>query len=80
MEYWALAEPVPNARQMVKHAELPQRLWRLTHASGASQVRTLVKNPRSNLRDNAENLTYIFREPRTGCGFERRGIREKTAP
>ena len=41
-------------------------MWGPAHAGGSGPVRTIVKNLRGKLGEDAENPTYIFNEPRIG--------------
>ena len=66
MEYRVLAELAANAGRVVNHADLLLRVWGPAHADGSGPVRTIVKNLRGKLGDDAENPTYIFNEPRVG--------------
>ena len=66
MEYRVLAELAGNAGRVVNHADLLLRVWGPAHAGGSGPVRTIVKNLRDKLGDDAENPTYIFNEPRIG--------------
>ena len=66
MEYRVLAELAANAGRVVNHADLLLRVWGPAHAGGSGPVRTIVKNLRDKLGDDAENPTYIFNEPRVG--------------
>ena len=66
MEYRVLAELAANAGRVVTHADLLLRVWGPAHARGSGPVRTIVKNLRDKLGDDAENPTYIFNEPRIG--------------
>ncbi len=66
MEYRVLAELAANAGWVVTHADLLLRVWGPAHAGGSGPVRTIVKNLRDKLGEDAENPTYIFNEPRVG--------------
>ena len=66
MEYRVLAELAANAGWVVTHADLLLRVWGPAHAGGSGPVRTIVKNLRGKLGEDAENPTYIFNEPRVG--------------
>ena len=66
MEYRVLAELAANAGWVVTHADLLLRVWGPAHAGGSGPVRTIVKNLRDKLGEDAENPTYIFNEPRIG--------------
>ena len=66
MEYRVLAELAANAGWVVTHADLLLRVWGPAHAGGSGPVRTIVKNLRGKLGEDAENPTYIFNEPRIG--------------
>ena len=66
MEYRVLAELAASPGRVVNHADLLLRVWGPAHAGGSGPVRTIVKNLRDKLGDDAENPTYVFNEPRVG--------------
>ena len=66
MEYRVLAELAASPGRVVNHADLLLRVWGPAHAGGSGPVRTIVKNLRGKLGEDAENPTYIFNELRVG--------------
>ena len=66
MEYRVLAELAASTGRVVNHADLLLGVWGPAQATGSGPVRTIVKNLRGKLGDDAENPTYIFNEPRIG--------------
>ena len=64
IEYRLLCELAANAGRVLSHDHLLQRVWGLTNSGGSGPVRTVVKNLRRKLADDADNPTYIFNEPR----------------
>ena len=65
-EYRLLLELSPNAGRVLAHAELLQRVWGPGHSGRTGTVRSIVKNLRRKLGDDAEDPAYIFNEPRVG--------------
>ena len=61
-----LLELSVNAGRVLAHAELLQRVWGPAHSGRTGAVRSVIKNLRRKLGDDAENPTYIFNEPRVG--------------
>ena len=66
IEYRMLYELSVNAGRVLAHAELLQRVWGPAHSGRAGAVRSVIKNLRRKLGDDADNPTYIFNEPRVG--------------
>ena len=66
IEYRMLVELSVNAGRALPHAELLQRVWGPAHPGRHSAVRSVIKNLRRKLGDDAENPAYIFNEPRVG--------------
>ena len=66
IEYRLLCELAANAGRVLTHDQLLQRVWGLTNSGGSGPVRTVVKNLRRKLGDDADSPTYIFNEPRVG--------------
>ena len=66
MEYRVLAELAASPGRVVNHPDLLLRVWGPAQATGSGPVRTIVKNLRGKLGEDAENPTYIFNEPRIG--------------
>ena len=70
-EYRMLLELSANAGRVLGHAELLQRVWGPAHSGRAGAVRSVIKNLRRKLGDDADNPTYIFNEPRVGYRMPR---------
>ncbi len=66
IEYRMLSELSANAGRVLAHAELLQRVWGPAHSGRSGAVRSVIKNLRRKLGDDAEDPTYIFNEPRVG--------------
>ena len=65
-EYRMLLELSANAGRVLAHAELLQRVWGPAHSGRSGAVRSVVKNLRRKLGDDAGNPAYIRNEPRVG--------------
>ena len=65
-EYRMLFELSVNAGRVLAHAELLQRVWGPAHSGRSGAVRSVIKNLRRKLGDDAGNPTYIFNQPRVG--------------
>ncbi len=65
-EYRLLLELSANAGRVLAHAELLQRVWGPAHSGRSGAVRSVVKNLRRKLGDDASNPAYILNEPRVG--------------
>ena len=65
-EYRMLFELSVNAGRVLAHVELLQRVWGPAHSGRAGAVRSVIKNLRRKLGDDADNPRYIFNEPRVG--------------
>ena len=66
IEYRLLVELSVHAGRVLSHAELLQRVWGPAHSGRPGAVRTVVKNIRRKLGDDAGAPTWIFSEPRVG--------------
>ena len=66
IEYRLLFELSVNAGRVLSLSQLLQRVWGPGHSGSFALVRTVVKNLRSKLGDDADHPTYIFTEPRVG--------------
>ena len=84
LEYRLLVELARHAGNVRRHAELLPRVWGPAHPARTGAVRTLVKQLRGKLGDDAERPAWIFNEPRasaTACpgrtGWGRRRRRER---
>ena len=76
-EYRLLYELSVNAGRVVPHDHLLQALWGPGHPGHPGPVRTVVKNLRRKLGDDANNPTYILNEPRIGYRMPRAGTAEE---
>ena len=65
-EYALLYELSVNARRVLTHNLLLQRVWGPERVGEPWLVRDVVKRLRRKLGDDARNPTYIFTEPRVG--------------
>ena len=66
IEYRMLVELSANAGRVLSHAELLQRVWGPAHSGRSGAVRSVIKNLRRKLGDDADNPAYILNEPRVG--------------
>ena len=66
IEYRMLFELSVNAGRVLAHGELLQRVWGPGHSGRPGAVRSVIKNLRRKLGDDAENPAYIFNQPRVG--------------
>ena len=66
VEYRLLFELSVNAGRILGHEHLLQRVWGQGHAGHSGPVRTVVKNLREKLGDDADSPNYIFNRPRVG--------------
>ena len=62
-EYRLLFELSVNAGQALTYERLLQRVWGLANSGDLRPMRTVVRNLRRKLGDDADNPTYIFTEP-----------------
>ena len=70
-EYNVLEELSRNAGMVLSHTQLLQRVWGKRNVGDAARLRTVVKNIRNKLGDDATNPVYIFTESRVGYRMER---------
>ena len=70
-EYRLLIELSTNAGRVLTHRHLLQRVWGPRRSVSTGQVRTVVKNLRHKLGDNADNPAYIFTEQRVGYRMQK---------
>ena len=70
-EYRLLTELSINAGLVLSHRHLLQRVWGPQRPASAGQVRTVVKNLRRKLGDNADDPAYIFTEQRAGYRMQK---------
>ena len=66
LEERLLVELSKRAGDVLSHAQLLPRVWGPAHSGRTGAVRTLVKQLRRKLGDEAEQPTYIFNVPRLG--------------
>ena len=71
LEYRLLAELARHAPELRTIAELLPRVWGPAHSGRPGAVRTLVKQLRRRLGDEAEASRYIITEPRAGYRMPR---------
>ena len=71
MEYRTLAELSANAGRVLTYEHLLERVWKEKPDADLSPMRTMVSKLRRKLRDDADNPTYIFTEPRVGFRMPR---------
>ncbi len=71
LEYRLLAELARHAPELRTNAELLPRVWGPAHSGRPGAVRTLVKQLRRKLGDEAEMSRYIITEPRAGYRMPR---------
>lgn len=65
-EYRLLRELSINSGRVLSHQQLLQRVWGPGQLGHSGPIRTIVKNLRRKLKDNARNPTYIITESRVG--------------
>ena len=65
-EYRMLVELSVNAGIVLTHEQLLQRVWGLGRSGDARPMRTVVKNLRHKLSDDARRPRYVFTVPRVG--------------
>ena len=78
IEFRLLFELSCNAGRVLTHDYLLQRVWGPGHPGHGGPVRTVVKNLRRKLADDAENPSYVFTEPRVGYWMPRAETQEQT--
>ena len=71
LEYRFLVELAVNAGRVMTHEDLLRRVWGPAHPGHSGPIRTVVKNLRIKLGDQAENPSYILNQPRVGYRMER---------
>ncbi len=72
-----LVELSVNSGRVLSHAQLLQRVWGPGHSGRPGAVRTVVKNVRRKLGDDATHPRYILSEPRVGYRMEKGDTAEK---
>lgn len=65
-EYKLLFELSTNAGRVLTHNTLLKRIWGFGHSKDSRPLRTIVKNLRRKLRDDAGDPSYIYTEHRVG--------------
>ena len=71
LEYRFLVQLSLNSGRVLTHDHLLRRVWGPRHPGHSGPLRTVVKNLRNKLGDEADNPHYIFNEPRVGYRMER---------
>ena len=71
LEYRLLSELATNPGRVLTHAELLRRVWGPGHPASNGPVRTVVKQLRRKLGDDATNPMYIVNHPRIGYSMPR---------
>ena len=71
LEYRMLYELSVNAGRVMTHAELLRRVWGQAQSNRSGAVRTIVKQLRQKLGDDANDPTYIHNVPRFGYRMPR---------
>ena len=66
VEYRVLIELATNAGTLVTHDHLISRVWGPGTAADTNRLRTVIKNLRRKLQDDARNPRYIFTSSRIG--------------
>lgn len=71
IEYRMLTELSANAGRVATYDHLRQRVWGAGKSDDLRPMRTALSSIRRKLRDDADNPTYIFTEPRIGYRMAR---------
>ncbi len=71
MEYRVLAELSANSGRVLTFQQLLERVWGDKNRGDVRPLRTIVSKLRRKLRDDADNPSYIFTEPRVGYRMPR---------
>ena len=71
LEYRFLFELAVNAGRVLTHDHLLRHVWGPGHPGHSGPVRTVVKNLRRKLGDDADNPFYLINEPRVGYRMEK---------
>ena len=79
-EYRLLFELSVNAGQALTYERLLQRVWGLANSGDLRPMRTVVRNLRRKLGDDADDPTYIFTEPRVGYRMPKGEGQEQVEP
>ncbi len=73
IEYRMLAELAVYGGQVLTYEHLMQRVWRQSRSGDLRPMRTVVRNLRAKLGDDANNPSFIFTEPRVGYRMPQAG-------
>ena len=65
-EYKLLYEMATHAGLVLTHDQILQRIWGPTYSGSTELVRSVVRNVRRKLGDDARNPRFIFTEPQVG--------------
>ena len=76
IEYRLLCELAANAGRVLSHVELLQRVWGPAHPGRSGAVRSVIKNLRRKLDDDAASPAYIFNQPRVGYRMAKADVPE----
>ena len=66
IEYRLLFELSARAGQVLTYEHLLNRIWNMDKAGDLRPMRTVVRNLRQKLGDEAKQPVYLFNEPRVG--------------
>ncbi len=81
IEYRLLFELAANASRVLTHDQLLQRVWGPGGPGHSGPVRTVVKNLRRKLGEDADNPRYIITLPRVGYRMPKaEGLEEEAGP
>ena len=81
IEYRLLLELSANAGRVLTHDQLLQRVWGRQGPDHSGPVRTVVKNLRRKLGDDADSPRYIITLPRVGYRMPKaEGLEEEVGP
>ena len=72
-EYAVLFELSTNAGLVLTHDQLLRRVWGEANSGDSGLVRTIVKNLRRKLGDDARDPAYILTRPRVGYSMKKKG-------
>ena len=70
-EYRLVCELSRNAGRVLTHNQILERVWGPEYPGENQLLRATIKNLRRKLKDDANNPTYIFTEPRVGYRMKR---------
>ena len=75
IEYRLLVELSANSGRVLTHGHLLRRVYGLGNSGDLRPMRTVMCNLRRKLRDDADNPSYIFTEPRVGYRMAKADLR-----